>query len=59
MEEKFKHTFNKNYRHRIDIKVVTSAVFLVTYRNKRSTCKASYALWFLLRLSVFNRFVKN
>ena len=56
MEEKFKHTFNKNYRHRINIKVVTSAVFLVTYRNKR---KASYALWFLLRLSVFNRFVKN
>ena len=36
-------------------KLVTSAVFLVTYTNKRNTCKALYALWFSLRVSVFKR----
>ena len=34
-----------------------SAVFLVTFTNKRKTCKALYALWFNLHLSVFTRWL--
>ena len=58
-EESVKHKFGKNWCQRIGIKVVMSAVFLVKYTNKKSTYKASYALWFELSLSVFNGFMRN
>ena len=41
MHESVKYTFSKYWRQRIDIKVIMSAVFLVTYAKTRSTCKAS------------------
>ena len=44
--ESVKHRFRKIWRQRIDIKFVTSAVFLVTYTDKRNTGKALYALLF-------------
>ena len=40
---------------KLPYKVTMSAVFLFTYTNKRSTCKALYALWFYLLVSVVKR----
>ena len=45
-KQSVKQTFSKNWRQRINIEVVTSAVFLVMYRDKRTFFKASYVLWF-------------
>ena len=44
----------KNWCQELIHKVITSAVFLVTYTKKRNTHKASYAMWFALHLSMFN-----
>ena len=48
------------YLEKLDVKeliykVITPPVFLVAYTNKRSTCKALYALWFELCVDVFKR----
>ena len=54
IQERFKKKFSKKIQiQKLIFKVVTSAVFLVKYTNKRNTCKALYAL------HLRNRYMKS